>query len=342
MPDDPRVEELLEELLDSGGSPEEVCRSCPELLPRVRARWKQLRAVAAEVSALFPESTSLAGAGPRDLPTTELPLIRGYEVEAVLGRGGMGVVYRARHLRLNRLVALKMLLAGPYAGPQELERFLREAEAVAGLRHPNIVPLYDVGDVDGRPYFTMELVEGGSLARKLAGAPSAGAPGGDSGGRRGRGRPGGASERHRPPRPEAGQCPAHRRRHAQGERLRPGPAAGKRCRTDAERRPGGDAKLHGPRAGSGRQGRHRAGGGCLRPGCHPVRMPDGPAAVPRRHRGGDAPAGAGRRAGAPRPAQPAGAARPGNHLPEVLAQGADPALRQRTGAGGRPAPLRAG
>jgi serine/threonine-protein kinase len=68
-------------------------------------------------------------------------------------------------------VALKMLLAGAYAGPHERERFQREAEAVASLRHANIVQVYDVGDTDGRPYFTMELVEGGSLAQKLAGTP---------------------------------------------------------------------------------------------------------------------------------------------------------------------------
>ena len=97
--------------------------------------------------------------------------VPGYDVEAVLGRGGMGIVYKARHLRLNRAVALKMLLAGAYASPHERARFQREAEAVAGLRHPNIVQVYDVGDCDGRPYFTMEYVEGGSLAHQLAGAP---------------------------------------------------------------------------------------------------------------------------------------------------------------------------
>ena len=98
-----------------------------------------------------------------------VPEIEGYEIEAVLGRGGMGVVYRAWHLRLNRTVALKMLLAGSYAGREESERFLREAQTVAALHHPNIVQVYDVGDVDGRPYFTMEFVEGGNLARKLQG-----------------------------------------------------------------------------------------------------------------------------------------------------------------------------
>src|SRR5262245_13908502 len=100
-----------------------------------------------------------------------LPQIPGYEVEAILGRGGMGIVYQARHLRLNRTVALKMLLAGVYAGPQDLARFLREAEAEASLRHPHIVQVHDVGEHEGRPYCTMEFVEGGSLAQKLSGTP---------------------------------------------------------------------------------------------------------------------------------------------------------------------------
>ena len=128
----------------------------------------------------------------------------------------MGVVYRARHLRLDRPVALKMLLAGAYARPEERERFQREAEAVAGLRHPNIVQVYDVGDLDGRPYFTMEFVEGGSLAEKIAGMPQPARQAAALVATGGRGRPGRAPERHRPPRPEAGQHPARRRRHAQG------------------------------------------------------------------------------------------------------------------------------
>jgi serine/threonine-protein kinase len=105
-----------------------------------------------------------------------LPQVPGYEVEAVLGRGGMGVVYKARHLRLKRTVALKMLLVGAYAGPRERARFQREAEAVAGLRHGNIVQVHDVGDHEGMPYFTMEFVEGGSLAQKLAGTPQPARP----------------------------------------------------------------------------------------------------------------------------------------------------------------------
>jgi eukaryotic-like serine/threonine-protein kinase len=81
-------------------------------------------------------------------------------VEGELGRGGMGVVYRARHLRLNRFVALKMLLAGAFARPEERDRFLREAQALAALGHPNVVQVHEFGELDGLPYFTMEYVEG--------------------------------------------------------------------------------------------------------------------------------------------------------------------------------------
>ena len=173
MDDEPRVRQLLEELLDSEQTPEEVCRDCPELLPQVRERWQRKLACDAQLDALFPapESNSPFG-NPSSTPfSADLPQIPGHEVQEVLGRGGMGVVYKARHVRLNRSVALKMLLTGAHASPESRERFLREAEAVAGLRHPNIVQVHDMGDQDGQPYFTMEFVEGGNLAQKLAGTP---------------------------------------------------------------------------------------------------------------------------------------------------------------------------
>jgi serine/threonine-protein kinase len=93
-----------------------------------------------------------------------LPDVPGYVLEGVLGRGGMGVVYKARHLALKRTIALKMILAGPHAGEQERLRFKAEAEAVARLQHPNIVQVFEVGEHQGLPFCALEFVEGGSLA----------------------------------------------------------------------------------------------------------------------------------------------------------------------------------
>ncbi len=97
--------------------------------------------------------------------------VPGYEIESVLGYGGMGVVYKARHLKLKRTVALKMVLAGEHAGPRDQARFRIEAEAVARLQHPNIVQIHEVGEAGGIPYCALEFVDGGNLASKLNGQP---------------------------------------------------------------------------------------------------------------------------------------------------------------------------
>jgi serine/threonine protein kinase len=115
--------------------------------------------------------------GAPELAVTLAPLskdrgvVANYEILSELGRGGMGVVYKARQHRPNRLVALKMILSGAHAGADQLARFYAEAEAVAGLQHPNIVQIYEVDEQDGQPYFSMEFVEGAGLNLRLAGNP---------------------------------------------------------------------------------------------------------------------------------------------------------------------------
>jgi serine/threonine-protein kinase len=97
----------------------------------------------------------------------EVPNIPGYEIHSELGRGSMAVVYKAQHVGLNRLVALKVILAGSDAGKDELARFLVEAQTIGRLQHRNIVQIYDMGFVNGLPFLSLEFVEGGTLAQKI-------------------------------------------------------------------------------------------------------------------------------------------------------------------------------
>jgi tetratricopeptide (TPR) repeat protein len=111
------------------------------------------------------------GEFPPPAPEGTLPEVPGYEILDELGRGGMGVVYRARQCALKRLVALKMILAGCYASPLLRTRFRTEAEAVARLQHPNVVQIYEVGEHDGRTFLALEYVSGGDLLGKIAETP---------------------------------------------------------------------------------------------------------------------------------------------------------------------------
>ncbi len=112
---------------------------------------------------LFDWKTTANGVGMCDVP--------GYEVFEELGRGGMGVVYRARQVQANRIVALKIIRGGSQAGPTDKARFHREAETLARLQHPNVVQIYEVGEHRGIPFFSLEYCEGGSLAGRLDGTP---------------------------------------------------------------------------------------------------------------------------------------------------------------------------
>ena len=103
-------------------------------------------------------AATLPPGGGDDLPPAPPPAsVPGYELLGEVGRGGMGIVYRARHLGLNRIVALKMVLAGPHARTADLHRFRAEAEAVARLQHPNVVQVYDIGEANGLPFLSLEL-----------------------------------------------------------------------------------------------------------------------------------------------------------------------------------------
>lgn len=176
--DEERIQALLEEILETDARPEQVSGGDQELERVLQERLHQAREVQAQIEAMFPTQSGGGNLTPSMLldrlrNDDQLPDIPGYELQSVVGTGGMGVVYRARHHKLNRLVAIKMVLLGAYAGRDALECLLREAQNVAALHHPNIVQVYDVGEHDGFPYYAMELLEGGDLAQTLQGKPRA-------------------------------------------------------------------------------------------------------------------------------------------------------------------------
>jgi eukaryotic-like serine/threonine-protein kinase len=149
--------------------PEEYLHRFPDFEDLLRLQFEVHRAL--RPGEALADLSVAEGNGVRWEAPTTLPAVDGYEVLGELGRGAMGVVYEARQLRLNRRVALKMILTGPHAGGRERARFETEARAVARLQHPHIVQIHEIGEQDGRPFVCLELVRGGNLAQRLAGKP---------------------------------------------------------------------------------------------------------------------------------------------------------------------------
>jgi WD40 repeat protein/serine/threonine protein kinase len=154
-------EVLLREEQGESPSVEEYLGRFPEYADEIRLHM-EIHAALRSSSGTKPDT----GPAARGLPS-----VRGYEVLGVLGRGGMGVVYKARQIALNRLVALKMMAAKATAGEAELKRFRREAQAIARLKHPHIVQIHEVGEQHNSLFLSLEYVEGGSLDQHLDGTP---------------------------------------------------------------------------------------------------------------------------------------------------------------------------
>lgn len=156
-----------DELRREGKTPtvEELCPGDFALQQRLRERLKRRERLQAFLA--LPDDTRHEGGH----EVARLPAIEGYDIAGLVGRGGMGVVYKARQKELQRDVALKMVLSGASASAEERARFRTEAKAVAQLQHPNIVQIYEIGEQAGCPFLALEYVGGGSLAQKIDGKP---------------------------------------------------------------------------------------------------------------------------------------------------------------------------
>lgn len=182
----------------------------------------------------------------------------GYQVDAVLARGGMGVVYLATELRPRRRVALKLIAPALAADPAYRERFLREVDNLAALEHPNVVPIHAAGEWDGQLYLAMRYLDGPDLAEVVRTRGPLPRPRPSPSWRPSPTRSTSPTRGDRPPRRHAGQHPPRRAGHPVPHRLRPHQAGRPRWQKRPDPGPDGDAVLHGARAVRGADGR-RAG-----------------------------------------------------------------------------------
>ena len=193
MPDDPRLDALLDryqDRLDNGRAAnlDDLCRDCPDLRVNLETRIDRLHKVGhllgdsrlpqtnhvvvePEHEISLSDDKTWVSHGTGYAPPVEIPAPPGYQVFAPLGEGGMGVVYKARQVGLDLLVALKMILAGSRARAVDLARFRHEAQAIAALRHPNIVQVFEIGEFRDQPFFSLEFCAGGTLAKAVNGEP---------------------------------------------------------------------------------------------------------------------------------------------------------------------------
>jgi serine/threonine protein kinase len=250
-----------------------------------------------------------------------------YELINEIARGGMGVVYRARQLSLNRTVALKVMRPGSLASEAEVQRFLAEAEAAASLQHPNIVAIHEVGEQDGLQYFSMDYVEGQTLAETI------------------RERPLSAETAARYVKTIAEAINYAHQRGILHRDLKPSNVLidhsgtvritdfglAKRITEDsgltASGAVNGNPELYATRAGRRPEGEARSGKRCLLAWRDSLRAADRPAAISGRDIAGHAAAGAQRPSSGTAPAQSEVCSRSGDDLPEVFREGAAQTLR---------------